>query len=63
MFVLLRIHFKEVSNTLLYFPGYNIKAYFRIFVCDLRSVPDFIVAVPLFEEKCIDLPTSNSSAI
>lgn len=26
LFVLLWIHFKEVSNTLLYFPGYNIKA-------------------------------------
>ena len=63
MFVLLWIHFKEVSNTLLYFPGYNIKAYFCIFVCDLRSVADFIVAAPLFKEKCVDLPTNNSSAV
>lgn len=34
------VHFKKVSNTLLYFPGYDIKAYFCMFVHDLRSVAD-----------------------
>lgn len=63
VFILLWIHFKEALDTSLYFPGYNIKAYFCFFVCDLRSVADFIVAASLFKKKGIDLPTNNSSAV
>jgi len=48
VFVLLWRRFKEISNTLLYFPGYNIMAYFCIFLCDLRNVADDIVAAPFF---------------
>lgn len=61
--VLLWMHFKQVSNILLYLPEYNIKTHCCTVLCDFRSVADFIVAAPLFKGKYIDLPTSNSLAI